>query len=128
MLNATEAFNAGFLLFCAERGLNSADTNELISKTAFLDSLANIPSAAAKGYLTSALATGVVGGGALGAAAATMGQDMDDPLKMKQPEVLNRIQKAELAATYRQNAEALKQHLMSLKARRTKPVRSPYGI
>jgi len=140
MLTKDEAFQVGFLLRCAEEGLSGTEIDSRLQKVAefskhaddsIIGSLASVMGHLVGKGMSTAIGTGLVGGGLLGAGTALATQDMHDPLKIKQPVLLNRIQKAELASAYRQNAELLRNQIRNRKLQQRiseKPVRSPYSI
>lgn len=119
MLTETQAFRAGFLMRCAEEGLSEQETADRVG----LSKQANL--------LTTGLLAPVVLGGGLGAlAGATAGVATRDTESMvpKKPQIVSDVHKAELAATYRQQAEALRRQAAAIQRRRLPGARSPFGI
>lgn len=124
MLTPVQAFRAGFLLRCAQEGLTSEETDQrtAMAKTAgWLD----IPLKATFGL---PLMVGAAGGTILGAGAGLLSRSSDS-LTPEKPPYVDAIHRAELAATFRQQAEALRRQTQSLKRRMAAPaVRSPFRM
>lgn len=120
MLNETQAFRAGFLMRCAEEGLSDAE----IAARVGLAKQANT--------LGSAMLFPLLVGGSLGtmlgASAGVAARDSESMVPQK-PEIVSDIHKAELAATFRQQAEALRRQAASIRRRQQAPIRrSQFGI
>lgn len=131
MLTPKQAFRAGFLLRCAEEGLDCQEIEERLNKVAELNK-----SAEASALLAEALQqimrvpayAGVAGIGLGAATGATLGHlaAPEDPGKLKRPPFLEDVQSAELAAAYRQQAADIRRRLRP-QAVAALP-KTPYGI
>lgn len=119
-----DAYNIGFLAGCAEAGLDGQAAVALRQKTADLWSSALDASRAG---LFSALATGTVVGGGIGAGLGVMARP--DPLKNDNAPLVRNLQQAELIAALRQHATRARQTATVLRAKAETPApRSVFGI
>ena len=124
-MTRTDAACLGFLLGCAELGMDPVAAADRLEKTAnaadgVLDDLWRVP--------RSALMTGLLAGGSLGALYGLAGQN--DMLKVKRPPQLDELQKAETTATYRQNTQDILDTIAAIQRRRAREAvvpRSPFG-
>jgi len=119
MLSHDEAYALGFLACCAERGLTAQEASAL-HKQANLRELAS-------GGLFSALATGTVLGGGVGAGLGMLARP--DPLRDTVHPLVRNVQQAEILAALRQSTLRAKRQAEILRARAAEPApRNVFGI
>lgn len=131
MLNGAQAFRTGFLLRCAEEGLVGDALQARFTKAAEFvkdaGAVSDFIGAVVKKPLIATLGTGLAVGGLGGAALGAMSAP-EDPGQIRRPPYLEDVQNAELAASYRQQADEIRR-LVAQRARPGgQPARSPYGI
>lgn len=125
-MDAKQSFKAGFLLRCAEEGLDRDQIIARIHQVKQAFDMGTIPRLS----LGTAIGAGVLGGAAIGGAAGLVGRD--DILARKRPANLQSLQQAELAATYLQQANEIRRQKQLIERRQQRlestPVTSRYGI
>jgi hypothetical protein len=125
-----EAYNIGFLAGCAEAGLDGTEAIALHEKTAATkqaDGWGDMASNLVQGGLVSALGTGTLVGGGIGAGLGVLARP--DPLKNDNAPLVRNLQQAELIAALQQHANRARQTAAVLRAKAETPQpRSVFGI
>jgi hypothetical protein len=125
MLTPTQAFRAGFLLRCAQEGLTPEETDRRAEMAKTARSWADF---ATMSTIGKPLMLGAGIGTALGAGAGLLARSSDS-LTPEKPPYVDDIHRAELAATFRQQADALRRQTQALKRRMLNPVpKSPFRM
>ena len=131
-MSPDNAYQVGFLAGCAEDGIGGAEAVELYRKTAHTKQAigfdwTNAAANLAQGGLVSALGTGTLVGGGIGAGLGMMARP--DPLTNENAPLVRNLQQAELIAALQQHANRARQTAAVLRAKAETPApRSVFGI